>query len=295
MKILTLLLSAFLLTSCFKKSNETVYTMGFTPAENVDVVTTNGKVISDIVYKKTGVKLKTYVATDYTALIEAMRGGSVQFGWLAPFGYVLAEKRAGAKVLLKSVRHGKPYFYSAIFTRKDKPFKTIQDLKGKSIAWVDPASTSGFIVPKAALINDGIDADKFFGKQIFAGGHDSVVLGVINGSVDAGATFANDEKGVTGAWTQLSNAKPEFKDKIRVIYVTKPIPNDTFSTTEKFYTQNQGLVDKITEVIKTMDSSPEGKQALYNLYRIDSFLKATSEDFAPLKKAAEKLNIEITK
>lgn len=294
-KFLSLFLAAILVTACTKKSDEVVYTMGFTPAENAETVTSNGKVIADLIHQKTGIKIKTYVATDYTALIEAMRGGTVQFGWLASFGYVLAEKRAGAKVLLKSVRNGKPYFYSAIITRKDKNFKKISDLKGKNIAWVDPASASGFIVPKASLINDGIDVDKFFGKQIFAGGHDSVVLGVINGSVDAGATFTNDEKGSDGAWTHLSHAKPEFKDKIQVVYVSKPIPNDTFSTTDKFYAEHKDVVDKVTDVVKHMDSTPEGKQALLKLYRIDSFLDAQSSDFDPLKKAADKLSIEINK
>ncbi|MDZ4677537.1 MAG: phosphate/phosphite/phosphonate ABC transporter substrate-binding protein [Oligoflexia bacterium] len=291
--LLLLICVALGLTACTKKSDEVIYTMGFTPAENAETVNTNGKVIADIIFKKTGIKIKTYVASDYTALIESMKGGTVQFGWLASFGFVLAEKHAGAKVLLKSVRHGKPYFYSAIITRSDKPFRKIEDLKGKNIAWVDPASASGYIVPKASLLNDGIDADKFFKKQVFAGGHDSVVLGVIMGSVDAGATFTNEPEGLTGSWTMLTNAKPEYKEKIRTVYVSQPIPNDTFATTDNFNKAHPEVVAKVMEAVKSLETTEEGKKALKDLYRIDSLIEAKSEDFEPLRKAADVIKIDI--
>jgi phosphonate transport system substrate-binding protein len=288
-------LCLFVLLSGVWANAEEVYTMGFTPAENAETVNTNGKVIADLIFKKTGIKIKTNVATDYTALIESMRGGRTNFGWLAAFGFVLAEKHAGAKVLLKSVRHGQPVFYSAIIVRSDKPYKNIQDLKGKNIAWVDPASASGYIVPKSSLINDGIEPDKFFGRQIFAGGHDTVDLAVLNGTVDAGATFTNDASGKDGSWTQLSTSKPEYKDKLRAVYVSKPIPNDTVATTEKFYAAHKDIVEKVRDAIMHLTDTPEGKKALKDLYRIDGLVPAASEDYEPLRKAASKLNIEIDK
>ncbi len=66
--------------------------MGFNPAENVDVVEMNGKAFSEYYEKKTGYKVKTFIATDYTALIEALRSGRIDFAWLPPFSYVKAEK-----------------------------------------------------------------------------------------------------------------------------------------------------------------------------------------------------------
>lgn len=254
---------------------------------------TNGKFISDVIKEKTGIRIKPYVATDYTALIEGMRGGQVQFAWLAPFGFVLAEKRAGAKILLKAVRNGHAYFYSCIFVNKKSPYKKIQDLKGKNISWVDPASTSGFLMPKAGLIEEGINPDKFFGKQIFAGGHDTVLLGVMNGSVDAGATFTNDTEGKSGAWNMLAVSRPEYVKNVRIVWVSKPIANDTFATTEKFYKEHPEVVDKVMNVVKHLAETPDGKEALAKLYKIDGFVDGKSEDYEPLKKAADKLKIDI--
>lgn len=270
-----------------------VYTMGLTPSENSEVLMLNGNVVASIIEKHTGIKLKTYVAQDYTALVESMRSGRTQFAWLVPFGFVLAEKRAGAKVLLKAVRNGKDFYYSAIFTRKDRNLKSIDDLKGKNIAWVDPASSSGHIVPKASLINKGIDPDKFFKRQVFAGGHDSVVLGVLNGSVDAGATFTNEPDGKTGGWSLLSMSKPEYAEKIKVVYVSEPIPNELFATTEKFYNEHRDVVEKVKNELEKFHLQPEGKKALFELAKIDSMVPSKSSEFDMLRSAAKKLKIDI--
>src|SRR5690606_12164134 len=119
-----------------------------------------------------GKKIEITVASDYAALVEAMKTNQVQIGWLAPFAFVLAEKVAGAKVMLKSVRHGQAAAFSAIIVRDDSPYKTIADLKGKTIAWTDPSSSSGHIMPKAALVADGYVPEEFFGQQTWAGTHE---------------------------------------------------------------------------------------------------------------------------
>ncbi len=265
--------------------------MGFNPAENVDVVEMNGKAFSEYYEKKTGYKVKTFIATDYTALIEALRSGRIDFAWLPPFSYVKAEKIADAKVLLKAVRRGRAAFYSAIITRADKNIKSVQDLKGKNIAWVDPSSTSGHIFPKANLMTKfNIDPDEYFGKQIFAGSHDSLVLAVLNGTVDAGATFANDPEGKNGSW-HLFLKKAEDQGKIRVLYVTDPITGDTMTTTNKFYTKNKALVEKTKQMLVEMGKDEKGKKILKALYRMDSMVPATSEDYEPVRAAARVLNV----
>jgi phosphonate transport system substrate-binding protein len=195
-------------------------------------------------------------------------------------------------VLLKSVRKGKAVFYSAIITRADKNLNTIEDLKGKNIAWVDPSSASGHIFPKASLmVKKKIDPDKFFGKQVFAGSHDALVLAVLNGTVDAGATFSNDEKGTEGAWTQFLKTDEERK-KIKAIFVTDAITGDTVATTKKFIKSNKEIVDKTVALLTAMGQDDEGRKILKALYRIDSMVPAKSEDFEPVRQAARTLKLD---
>jgi phosphonate transport system substrate-binding protein len=265
--------------------------IGFNPAENAEVVEINGQAFADYYRAKTGLGVKTFIATDYTALIEALRSGQVDFAFLPPFSYVKAEEVAGAKVLLKSVRKGKAYFYSAIITRADKNYKTIEDLRGKNIAWVDPSSSSGHIFPKASLMaKKKIDPDTYFGKQVFAGSHDALVLAVLNGTVDAGATFSNDVAGKDGAWTQFLTSDAD-RAKIRVVYVTDPITGDTMATSRKLLQAHPAVIDQTVKVLTEMGASEEGKKILAALYRIDAMVPAKSEDYEPVRQAARALKV----
>ena len=275
------------------EAKKTEVIMGFNPAENVDAVEANGKAFSDFYEKKTGLKVKTFIASDYTALIEAMRAGRIDFAWLPPFSFIKAEQLADAKVLLKAVRKGRASYYSCIISRSDKGIKKITDLKGKNMAWVDPSSTTGHIFPKANLMSKFkiADPDKFFGRQIFAGSHDSLVLAVYNGTVDAGATFCNDPKGEDGAWHQFLKT-PEEQKKITVVYVSDPITGDTMATTNKFYKENSAIVDEMTKTLIGMGKNEEGKKILHDLYRMDSLIPAKSADYQPVRDAAKVLKIE---
>jgi len=289
MKLAQLLLLMLLSSSAF--AAKTGIVIGFNPAENAEVVETNGKLFSEYYKKATGLNVKTFIATDYTALIEAMRAGRVDFAFLPPFSFVKAEEIAKAKVLMKAVRKGQSGFYSGIIVRSDKGFNKIEDLKGKNIAWTDPASSSGFIVPKAALLTKKkIDADKFFGKQVYAGSHDALVLAVLNGTVDAGATFVNDLKGEDGAWHQFLKT-PEDRKKIKMVFISDLIPGDTLATTEKFMKEHKEIVDKTVKILTDMGKSAEGKKILAALYRIDSMIPATSKEYQPLRDAAKLINL----
>lgn len=292
MKLLALTLAVLSFTAaCTKSASDNSITIGFNPAENADVVETNGKAFSDFFHKKMGTNVKTFIATDYTALIEAMRAGRVDFAFLPAFSYVKAEEMAGAKVLMKAVRNGRPVLYSAIITRADKPFKTVQDLKGKNMAWVDPASASGFIMPKAALQKkENINADAFFGKQIYAGSHDALVLAVLNGTVDAGATFSNDPEGKEGSWHQYLKSEQE-KAKIKMIYITDPIPGDTLAVTGKFASAHADIVEKTKKLLAEMGSEEEGKKLLKSLYHIDAMVPAESSEYQPVRDAAKSVGI----
>lgn len=269
--------------------------IGFNPAENAEVTETKSKSFAEYYKKETGLGVKTFIATDYTALIEALRSGRIDFAFLPPFSFVKAEEVAGAKVLMKTVRKGKAVFYSGIIVRSDKGFNKIEDLKGKNIAWVDPASSSGFIIPKAALMTKKkIDADKFFGKQVYAGSHDALVLAVLNGTVDAGATFVNDTKGEDGAWHQFLKT-PEDRAKIKMVFVSDAIPGDTMATTHKFAKTHKDIVDKTTKIMANMHKSSEGKQILKDLYRIDAMIPATAKEYQPLRDAAKLIDVSSQK
>ncbi len=290
----TLLCAISLLSSCTNNTDDkNTIRMGFTPSESSEKVTANGTVLADILGKATGLKFKIYVANDYTALIQALRSGQVDVAWLAPFAYVIAEKKAGAQLLLKSVRHGMAFSYSAIVVRQDSPYKTLDDLKGKDFAWTDPSSSTGHILPKSALVALGYDPPNFFAKQTFAGSHESLVLSIRNGSVAAGATYCNDAEGKDGSWIRYEKDIRNPNMKLRSIYVTPPMPSDTVSVSSQLLKRSPENVDKIKNALLVLNKDPAGLDALKNLYSIEGLIEAKPEEYEPLRIAAAKLGYSL--
>lgn len=264
--------------------------IGFNPTQNSDLLTAASEGIANYLESQLGgaVEVQVFIPTDYRGLIEAMGSGNLDFAFFPPDGFVVANREVGAMVLLKSVRSGNPYYWSAIVVRKDSGIENIGDLEGKSIAWIDPNSAAGYTFPRAELITAGINPDDFFSNQVYAGGHDAAVLAVLNGSVDAAATFANDDQNISGAWTQFLDA--DQASQITAIFYTRPIPGDTFSVSQQFASEHAALTYQIAAAIATI-KAPDNN-LLTDLYRIDYMIPADSSDYAVVRDTRRILGLD---
>jgi len=165
-----------------------VLNVGLVPAEDPRVMVQENQALLDHLQRTLHMEVKPFVATDYNGVIEALRAKKLDIALLGPFSYVLAAAVAqvDAFALPETDRQG-PTYRSVIVARKDHGIRTLQDLKGRTFAFVDPSSTSGHLFPKAALIDAGYDPDTYFSRVIFSGGHDASAIAVQNGKVDAAA------------------------------------------------------------------------------------------------------------
>ncbi|MBS1912414.1 MAG: phosphonate ABC transporter ATP-binding protein [Bacteroidetes bacterium] len=289
---LVMIALAFTASTCTTERPADEVVIGLNPSERSENVQKNADVLARLISERSGLKVKIFVAQDYSGLVEALRGQTIDFAFFAPVSYVFAERIAGARVLLKAERKGKPYYYGCIVVNADSSYRTLADLKGRNIAWVDPTSASGHIFPKAALVEAGIDPEKFFAKQTFAGGHDAVLLSVINGTISAGATYANDTAGEDGSWTQLG--KGAFKGRIRPIFYSPPIPGDNLATTQHLIDTRPEIVRKIRDAVAGLTDNPAGKQLMQQMYHVDAMIPAASADYDPVRRAADLLKLDIT-
>jgi phosphonate transport system substrate-binding protein len=218
---LALASAAAALTPSPAASQEKVLRFALTPSEETtDQQMKRSQQVIQILERDLGAKVQPYTAGDYVSIVEAMRSKKVDLAWLGSFSYVLAAQEAGAEAFAAGVRKstGKATYTSLIFVKGSAPYRSIQDLKGKSFAFVDPASTSGHLFPKADLARMGIkDPASFFGQVVFAGAHDAAQLAVVNGKVDAGAS--NDR--VLDNLLKRGTLKP---DDLRILHRSDPIP-----------------------------------------------------------------------
>jgi len=164
--------------------------MGLIPAENNEEMVQKFEPMRLHLEKKLGQKVKVYTATDYAGVIEGMKKKRVDVAWFGPLSYYLAEQEAGAEAFAVGIREGgTTHTYKSLFIAPcDSGVKSIKDLKGKSVAFVDPASTSGGLMPTYMVKKEtGMMPQQFFGKFTYSGSHDAAELAVKNKTVDAAA------------------------------------------------------------------------------------------------------------
>jgi phosphonate transport system substrate-binding protein len=279
---LALLILFLLLVGCGKPSNSSkILRVGFVPAEDAQQVIQNAQPIVEILQKQLGMEVQPFVATDYTGVVEALRVNKLDVAFLTPASYVLAKSEANVRVALKSERRGSPYYYAAIITRADSGIKSLEDLRGKTFAFGDPLSTSANVFPRKMFYEHGIDPVRDFKQILYSGGHDATVLAVLNGKVDAGATYANSPDSQDSAWVRYLKT-PENIKKIRAIAFSEPIPADNLVLNGNL---DERIAKKVEEIFLALSRDPQGKKMLRDLYQIDGFVPATDKDYDSVRQA----------
>src|SRR5436190_5283025 len=164
-----------------------------TPSQKPTDLMAAGEEFGRVLGQLVGVPVRVTVASDYAAVVEALRNQTADLAFVHPAGYVLANREAKARIVAKNQWHGKTTFTSRIYVRKDSGIKTVEDLRGKTMAFVDPGSSSGYIYPMVLLIQRGLvknrDPKTFFREVMYAGAHDAAMRALLNGHVDAIASF----------------------------------------------------------------------------------------------------------
>ncbi|MGH7824763.1 MAG: phosphate/phosphite/phosphonate ABC transporter substrate-binding protein, partial [Candidatus Binatia bacterium] len=245
--------------------------------------------IVDILQQQLGMEVQPFVATDYTGVVEALRANKLDIAFLTPASYVLAKSEANVKVVLKSERKGSPYYYAAIITRADSGITKLEDLRGKTFAFGDPLSTSANVFPRKMLHERGIDPARDFKQILYSGGHDATVLAVLNGKVDAGATYANSADSKDTAWMRYLK-DPDDQKQIRAIAFSEPIPADNLVINGNL---DNRLAKRIEEVFLELSRDSKGKKMLRDLYQIDGFVPATDKDYDSVRRAFEIAGIRV--
>ncbi len=164
--------------------------LAFVPQENPEKLLGDVRAIGIYLEGALGRKVTGYLTQDHAAAIEALEAGKADISFLGALAYVIARARTGARAVLSEVYRGKPSYSGAVFVRRDSGIATLAALRGKSIAFADPISESGYLYPLELFVADGHlkrrqDPRAFFGAVYFAGGYQQAIQAVANGLVDA--------------------------------------------------------------------------------------------------------------
>jgi phosphonate transport system substrate-binding protein len=233
----------------------------FVPSGEAQVLISGGEVLAEALEAATGLSFEVFVPTSYAATIEAMCAApESSMGFIPAAGYVIANDRCGVEVKAAAVRFGWPVYWAQYIVRRDSDIYTFGDLAGKTWAYGDPSSTSGFIVPSVEMQDAGIE----YGDTLETGGHNQSVLAVYNGEADFGTTYFSPPRMPGAPWNfgdapepydlsideaylneegrlyvgdirpmdarpSVRDTAPDVIDQVRILRISAAIPNDTMS------------------------------------------------------------------
>ncbi len=143
-----------------------------------------------------GVEVEIFTAGSYDGVIQAIAADQIEFAFFGSSSYAAAYTETGGGVVplvSRLQKDGSTGYFSVITVRCDSGYKSLDDLKGKTIAFADPDSTSGYAVPYFNLAKQGFDPKTHFAATPFSGAHETGVLGVYNRQYDAAATYITNE------------------------------------------------------------------------------------------------------
>ena len=267
------------------KKEEKVIKMGFVPLKNSEKLVEDLKPISDYLSERLGVKVEAFTASNYIGVVEGLGSGSVDFGIIPPFSSLLAQKQSSAKPILTSKgKTGKPGYTAELYVRKDSGIKSLQDVKGKKVAFVDPSSSSGYIYPGAMLVEAGLNLDKDISYQ-FSGGHDKSLQLLLNKDVDVIATF-------DGVEDRYAKDFPQAKTDIQKLATSDMIPGVMVTASSKM---DKELQEKLEKALRDVENDPKLKELFTKMFSITGFTDVDQDAYKKVEATAKVMNVDLDK
>ncbi len=261
----------------------TEFNIGILGGENAQDRLTSNECFRAKIEAELGVPVKLFTPADYDGVIQGLLGGTLDYAWLGASAYAkvyLTDPEAVELKLTKQNADGSTGYYSIAFAKKDSGITSIEDAKGKTFAFADPNSTSGYLVPGAELAAKYGDLKTYFSEVKMSGGHEQTIVGVANGDFDAGVSWAdglgNWEDGYTnGAFRKAADAGLVDMSNLVEIWRSALIPEGPMVVRKAL---PQEVKDKVTQLTDDLwQTDPECAYAV---------AAGEAKDFVPVEQSA---------
>ncbi|MCK6432276.1 MAG: phosphate/phosphite/phosphonate ABC transporter substrate-binding protein [Burkholderiaceae bacterium] len=174
--------------------------------------------LADHLSRHLGRPVKLYTVDTWEGLAKSLANGETDIALMGPWGYVLANHVAGAQAVATILYDGKPEYFAIMVTHPNSGIRSIADLKGRSFAFGDKGSTSGYLVPYHHFQKNGIDPDKYLGRVLNTK-HQAIELQVTRGEIDAGADYNRNRDAM------IAEGLIRAADSV-IFWTSDPLPND---------------------------------------------------------------------
>jgi phosphonate transport system substrate-binding protein len=264
-------------------SEDNPVVMSFVPSSNAQEIITGGDQIAQMITGRTDLVVQINAVPTFAAILEAIGKGETHVAWLDAFSYVMAHQEHGVEVGLVTEHLGITSYRGQFIVRADSGINSLRALPGRVMCWVDPNSTSGYILPRITLQANGIDPDTAFSQTIQAYSHQNVIRAVYDGGCDVGATYAD-------ARSLIAGYEPEVENVVIVLATTPSIPYDSVSFSKDM---PQEVREQIIQSLLEIASSEEGRAVLETWYGITGLQMASDSIYDGVRAELAQASVDI--
>ena len=260
-------------------------TIGLIPERNIFTQLDRYEPVADYLSRRIGADIRLKVLTRYGNIIDNFVSAGLDGAFFGSFSYVLAHVKLGVEPIARpEAADGTSTYYGMIMVRKDEGIKTAQDMKGKVFAFVDRATTAGYLLPLAYFKENGIDDyRKFLGETYFAGTHEAAIYDLLDKRADICAAKNT-------VFTRLAARDKRLTQELVVLARSPDVPENGLAIRKDF---DGDIKSELKKALLTMDKDPEGVNVLRQ-FGAKRFIETTNADYASVYKYVKQIGLNLS-
>jgi phosphonate transport system substrate-binding protein len=283
----TVLAAALVLSLCvplWAQAAQERLLIGLIPEMNIFKQKQRFRLLGEYIGKKTGIPVEFTILSRYGNIIESFTTEGMDGAFFGSFTGALAINELGVVPLARPVNlDGTSQYRGYIFVRKDSGIKGPADMRGKRMAFVERATTAGYIFPRAWLKEHGeADLDRFFGETFFTGSHDAAIMAVLNKKADIGAAKHS-------MYDRVRRNNPRVDRELVIIARSPWVPSNGLCVRKGL---DKSIQQKLKDALLGLEHDPEGNAVLESFGAV-KFIETTAEDYRPVSELAGRAGINI--
>ncbi len=263
-----------------------VFTIGLIPEQNIFKQLERYTPLAEYLSRKTGMKIELKVLTRYGNIIDNFISAGMDGAFFGSFTYALAHVLIGVEVLARPQGlDGLSTYHGLIFVRNDSGINGMTDMKGKRFAFVDKATTAGFLLPLWFFKTHGInDYKTYFKETYFAGTHEDAVYDVFHKKADIGAAKNT-------IFEKLVAADPRIREGLKILTKSPDVPENGLALRKNI---DPSAKTALRDALLNMHNGPDGKTVLQN-FGAQRFIPTTNKDYDPVFRYAEEIGLDLSR
>jgi len=268
----------------FAQSSQQKVLIGILPEMNVFKQKQRFKLLGEHLSKKTGVTVQFTILSRYGNIVERFNSEKMDGAFFGSFTGALAIKKLGVVPLARPVNmDGSSTYHGYLFARKDSGIKSVKEMKDKKMAFVDKATTAGYLFPLAYLRENGVaDTERFFSQTFFAGSHDAAINAVLKRKADLGAAKNT-------VYDRERKRDPRVESELTILAQSPHVPSNGLCVRKDL---PDSIKHSLKSVLLALHTDPDGKVVLQQFGAL-KFIETTTKDYQPVFEMAKKCGIDV--